>query len=111
MHRARRAPAEGELCLQNVALELAIPESGSAILAGTARARDGAGRQSAVSTLRFGQRVVGVDVTDDHQHRVLRMVERAVELPDGVGGESAQLLLAPDAPASNAVLVVQQLVQ
>src|SRR4051812_593575 len=106
MHRPGRAPADGELRLEDVAGELLVPEAATSVLVRTARALDGACGQRSVALFGFLDHAIGIDVTHDRQNGIPGVVIRPIEPLDRFGGERAQHRFAPDAPATNAMPVV-----
>ena len=67
-----------------------------------------AGRKRTILLVDGFQRVVGIDVTDDRQHRVAGMIEVPIEADECLARERAQARLASDAPATDAMTIVQQ---
>jgi len=63
----------------HVAVELAVAELAALGLVGARRALDPRVRDAPVQPLGLGERLVGADVADDDEHRVVRAVDVAIE--------------------------------
>src|SRR4051812_4037742 len=111
MHRTRAAPRHGPLRLRDVPRELAVAETGAPGLLFARTARRLARRHRSVQPLHFGKSARGLHVANDHEYRVGGCVEVAVEAQQVVARQATQPLLASDAPAPNAMPVMQQLEQ
>ncbi len=109
--RPRRAPAERELRLRDVAREVAIAEPPGAVFTRAGRTRRIAGGEAAVSTIDVREHCVGIDVADDREDCVAGAIKVAIEADHIVLSQRAQPRLAADAPAADAMPVVEQLVQ
>ena len=67
--------------------------------------------KSAIQPLDFLHRVVCIDGAHDRENRVPRVIEVPIKTQQGIARQRAQSGLTANAPASNAMLVVQQFVQ
>src|SRR3569832_30319 len=111
MRRARCAPTECNLCLPDVAGPFAIAESADAFFIESGVALRLSRWKRSVLLAYRAQRFVGVDVADDGEHGVARMIEVAIEADERVACQCAKPGLTTDAPPADAVMVVEQLVQ
>src|SRR4051812_32433874 len=68
-------------------------------------------RKMSIFPLHLGERDGRVNVSDDREDGVSRVIEVAVKTQDLIARERTQARLAPNAPTSHAVSVVQQLVE
>ena len=111
VQRARRPPAKRELCLADVAAHVTIPKATSTFLGRARRSHRRAAVKCAIQPLDFLHRVVCIDGAHDRENRVPRVIEVPIKTQQGIARQRAQSGLTANAPASNAMLVVQQFVQ
>ncbi len=108
---ARGSPAEHQLALSDVAGELAIAKIVVPRLGRPRMPLRVAGFQFSVQLLHAAQCVRWIDVARDAEDRVARPIEVPVETVHHVARERAKARLPPNAPATHAVRIVEQLVQ
>src|SRR5581483_7319246 len=105
IERASRAPTEEQLRLRDVTGPLAISETRLTALLRATITRDWGVGQPAVVVLDERECRIRIDVANDTEYRVARVIVGAIERRDIVVRERAQLLRVADTPAANAVRV------
>src|SRR5512133_757248 len=111
MRCSRRTPPERQLRLSDVACQLAIAKSRRPFFRRPTMTRRLPGRQRAVGTLDLSECNVGVDVADDRENGVPRMIEISIEANELFSRQRAQPRLPADAPTADTMAVMQQLIQ
>ena len=110
VERAGRTPAKCHLRLPDVTRPFARTEAGCADFNRSGSVQRRAGGKCAVARLDIAHHVGEVHVADYGEYGVDGTVEVAVEVQHGITRERAQARLTTDAPATDAMPVVQQLV-